>query len=113
MASQKPLKKSNILQVVVISLGNKTSCFSNVFRDPQASIDKHNDSHLPAMAAGGTVLFCETCELHSAVARHYRYMNTSCRGENNVASLLKSAQSIYFSPSFLSLSSSTPLPSTT
>lgn len=35
---------------------------------------------IPAVDAGG----------------HYRYMNTSCRGENNVASLLKSAQSIFF-----------------
>jgi len=51
-----------------------------------AFIDTHTHAHKQPLTSHG-------CRRHCAVARHYRYVNTSCRSENNVASLLQSAQS--------------------
>lgn len=61
----------NILFVLRISLGKNISVISGNYglkQTPLTFKDRHKDSHL-CMNANTSVLFCEICEQHIAVAR--------------------------------------------
>lgn len=105
------LKKTNILLVELLSLGDRClvldlDFFSNSLSEKK-SLHRIHITQIQLPRRGGTVLFCATCEQHIAVGKtlqvHWHIMQ---RWKQYVASLQTSAWSIHL---YLPLSSLFPL----